>query len=297
MKSDFEIEGHTLKAYIGESEIVDNIPSHITAIGDEAFYGNKKIKKVIIPDSVMRIGAFAFCQCSNLKEIVIPDSVKVIGSFNGSGLEHITLPSNLGVIGEYMFYYCPNLKSIIIPNGVEEIGLAAFGKCTSLEEITIPGSVTKINDAVFLDCCNIKKVLFENWYNIEEMGEDIFRRCPTIPEIVPSNIMMKYHDNFYPPTAETSKPDESKKGCYIATCIYGSYDCPEVWTLRRFRDNILDKNLFGRLFIKTYYLISPKLVKYLGDYSLFKIVWRKSLDSLLQLLRKSGIEDTPYKDL
>lgn len=21
-------------------------------------------------------------------------------------------------------------------------------------------------------------------------------------------------------------------GCYVATCVYGSYDCPEVWTLR-----------------------------------------------------------------
>lgn len=23
-----------------------------------------------------------------------------------------------------------------------------------------------------------------------------------------------------------------KNGCYIATCVYGSYDCPQVWTLR-----------------------------------------------------------------
>lgn len=28
----------------------------------------------------------------------------------------------------------------------------------------------------------------------------------------------------------------TRKGCYVATCVYGSYDCPEVWTLRRFRD-------------------------------------------------------------
>ena len=42
----------------------------------------------------------------------------------------------------------------------------------------------------------------------------------------------------------------SSGGCYIATCAYGSYDCPEVWTLRRFRDNTLAKNIFGRAFIK-----------------------------------------------
>lgn len=28
-------------------------------------------------------------------------------------------------------------------------------------------------------------------------------------------------------------------GCYVATAVYGSYDCPQVWTLRRFRDNTL----------------------------------------------------------
>ena len=26
----------------------------------------------------------------------------------------------------------------------------------------------------------------------------------------------------------------SKGGCYIATAVYGSYDCPQVWTLQRF---------------------------------------------------------------
>ena len=27
-----------------------------------------------------------------------------------------------------------------------------------------------------------------------------------------------------------------RKGDYISTCVYGSYDCPEGWMLRRFRD-------------------------------------------------------------
>ena len=55
-----------------------------------------------------------------------------------------------------------------------------------------------------------------------------------------------------------------KKGCYIATCVYGSYDCPEVWALRRFRDETLENNRAGRLFISLYYAISPTLVKLFG---------------------------------
>lgn len=88
----------------------------------------------------------------------------------------------------------------------------------------------------------------------------------------------------------------SSGGCYIATCVYGSYDCPEVWTLRRFRDNTLASNIFGRAFIKTYYAISPTLVKWFGDTSWFKIFWKKHLDKMVSALKDKGVEDTPYKD-
>lgn len=37
----------------------------------------------------------------------------------------------------------------------------------------------------------------------------------------------------------------SGEGCYIATCVYGSYGAPEVLTLRRFRDEILKKAYVG----------------------------------------------------
>ncbi len=43
-----------------------------------------------------------------------------------------------------------------------------------------------------------------------------------------------------------------KQGCYVATAVYGSYDCPEVWTLRRYRDNTLAETWYGRVFIKLY---------------------------------------------
>ena len=56
----------------------------------------------------------------------------------------------------------------------------------------------------------------------------------------------------------------SGEGCYIATCVYGSYGAPEVLTLRRFRDEILKKHMLGRMFIRCYYAISPYLVKWFG---------------------------------
>ncbi len=88
----------------------------------------------------------------------------------------------------------------------------------------------------------------------------------------------------------------STGGCYVATAVYGSYDCPEVWTLRRYRDNTLAETWYGRAFIKTYYAISPTLVKWFGETEWFKNMWRGKLDSMVEKLQENGVESTPYED-
>ncbi len=85
-------------------------------------------------------------------------------------------------------------------------------------------------------------------------------------------------------------------GCYIATAVYGSYDCPQVWVLRRFRDFVLAPKWYGQLFIKAYYMISPVLVKWFGATKWFKKSWRKRLDPLILQLKEKGFADTPYDD-
>ena len=87
-----------------------------------------------------------------------------------------------------------------------------------------------------------------------------------------------------------------KSGCYIATAVYGSYDCPEVWTLRRYRDRHLQRSAFGRAFIKVYYALSPTLVKLFGNTAAFNKFWRNRLDRMVASLQENGYEDTPYKD-
>lgn len=98
----------------------------------------------------------------------------------------------------------------------------------------------------------------------------------------------------YEPSYEV--PAIDKGGCYVATAVYGSYDCPEVWTLRRFRDNTLAPTWYGMAFIKTYYATSPTLVKWFGNTAWFKNICRKPLDKFVHLLKNRGVNDTPYKD-
>ncbi len=85
-------------------------------------------------------------------------------------------------------------------------------------------------------------------------------------------------------------------GCYVATAVYGSYDCPEVWTLRRYRDFNLAETWYGRAFIRMYYAISPTLVKWFGHTEWFKRMWRGKLDRMVKNLHDKGYESTPYED-
>lgn len=95
----------------------------------------------------------------------------------------------------------------------------------------------------------------------------------------------------------TSKKKTKQGGCYVATCVYGSYDCPQVWTLRRYRDNTLSQTWYGRAFIRMYYAISPTLVKWFGKTKWFKKFWQNKLDKMVNKLQNNGFESTPYDDI
>ncbi len=97
-------------------------------------------------------------------------------------------------------------------------------------------------------------------------------------------------------TRKTHTYVQKEKGCYVATCVYGSYDCPEVWTLRRYRDNKLAKSVLGRAFIRCYYAVSPTVVKIFGKTKLFQNFWRARLDRMVQRLNAQGFSSERYQD-
>jgi len=92
------------------------------------------------------------------------------------------------------------------------------------------------------------------------------------------------------------KPPEKKSGCYVATCVYGSYDCPQVWTLRRYRDARLSTSWFGRLFIRIYYAASPKAVELFGGRKWFTGLCKPVIDRIVRRLQNNGISGDPYSD-
>lgn len=98
-------------------------------------------------------------------------------------------------------------------------------------------------------------------------------------------------------TPAQGSPAQGKKGgCYVATCVYGSYDCPEVWVLRRYRDTVLADTWYGRAFIRFYYWAGPKAVKWFGETAWFHRLFKKPIDSMVEKLKGRGFADTPYRD-
>ena len=93
----------------------------------------------------------------------------------------------------------------------------------------------------------------------------------------------------YSNSSSSYKPSYSNSssggGCYIATMAYGSYDHPQVMVLRWYRDNVLQKRWFGRLFIRIYYSMSPKAVKVLQGHERINAIIRRKLDNLVDRVK------------
>lgn len=99
-----------------------------------------------------------------------------------------------------------------------------------------------------------------------------------------------------PPRQSKAQNQPKSGGCYIATAVYGSYNCPEVWTLRRYRDSALLPTPSGRLFVRAYYTVSPALVKWFGKTRWFRQFWKRILDRTVDQLHERGVSGEPYDD-
>jgi len=81
------------------------------------------------------------------------------------------------------------------------------------------------------------------------------------------------------------KQIKNKRGCYIATAVYGSYTCDEVLALRRFRDDYLANHFWGRWLIGFYYIASPSIGEKIRYSPAMKRAISNILDNVIKRLR------------
>ena len=271
------------------------IPDSVQTIGVRSFDGCGSLTSVNIPDSVQTIGWGAFSGCSSLASVTTPTSVQEIGgcAFSGcSALTSVTIPTSVQKIGGSTFSGCSSLASVTIPTSVQEIGACAFSGCSSLTSVSIPSSVKRIDESAFEGCTALRKVKIDGNPEISSgtFGHTVFEK-PDIQIVEASEEWKKKNWGAF-----KNEQQSRNGGCYVATAVYGSYDCPEVWTLRRFRDNMLDRTWYGRAFIRAYYAVSPTLVRWFGTTGWFRSLFKAPLDRFVRKLRQRGVQDTPYQD-
>lgn len=76
---------------------------------------------------------------------------------------------------------------------------------------------------------------------------------------------------------------DEKGKCFIATAAF-QYQSPEVLALRNFRDRHLLNHPAGRLFVKTYYTLSPPIAQLLNKYTFLRSPTRKALRKIVAFL-------------
>ena len=82
--------------------------------------------------------------------------------------------------------------------------------------------------------------------------------------------------------------------CFIATAAFGTPLSREVQVLRAWRDKTLMQTVWGKAFVKTYYLFSPPAAKFIAARPLAMIAARSMLRPLIQSISKKQSFAKPF---
>ena len=150
-------------------------PFHLT---NSPFYGENRIKTIIIEQGVTKIGNYSFANCSELKSITICNSVSSIGNssfYNCSKLNEISIPEGVTSIGDSAFNNCTELSAVNIPDTVTRIGNHAFSNCNKLNTLSLGNSIKTISEYAFYNCSSLTDLLLPD--SVENINDCAFNSC------------------------------------------------------------------------------------------------------------------------
>ena len=197
---------------VGELALGDIvIPSNVTTIKDDAFYGSNitslDLSQATSLTTIEGDGAFgeggAFSYCQNLTgKLVIPSSVTSIGAyaFHKTKITSLDLSqaTSLTTIGDNAFGYV-NITSLDLSNArsLTTIGNNAFHNCSNLSKAILPISLKELGIGVFKFSNNLSSVNFESLINLKIISSDAFSSCSLTGDLViPSSVTTIGSDAF-----------------------------------------------------------------------------------------------------
>ena len=98
------------------------------------------------------------------------DSITITGIYENK--EKIIIPSqyqgkSVKKIDDYAFWNNDCIKSVELSDGIEEIGVSAFGYCTSLSNVVLPANTFIYHDA-FRNCPELTSIIIPREVKLEE---------------------------------------------------------------------------------------------------------------------------------
>jgi hypothetical protein len=175
----------------------------------------------------------------------------------------------------------PNVKTILTQEEIDECATnCSFAKHLYNHFLKDPASKSNLKPAndsagATLSYCIWKleakvKNFSGTWRTERSMCED-FRRFKGYPASY-------YEEVPEPPSPKISKSKETseqKKGCFIATAVYGSEFESEVVLFKEFRDSILQNYAPTRLLINLYYKVSPPIAGFISTSATRRFIVRE----------------------
>ena len=221
------IETTTNKLVLGCRSTI--IPSSVTSIGEEAFFGRFQLTRITIPNSVINIGEKAFGYCTDLNSIQVEEGNPIYDSRDNCNaiIETATNKLVLGCrstrihrirtaitsIGDGAFYGSFQLKGLFIPSTVTSIGEEAFFGCTQLTSISIPNSVTNIGENAFSGC-NLNSIEVEEGNPIYDSRDS----CNAIIETATNTLVVGCQSTVIP-NSVTNIGNRAFNGCINLTSL------------------------------------------------------------------------------
>ncbi len=114
----------------------------------------------------------------------------------------------------------------------------------------------------------------EELKNVDRIGKELIEELKKLDPQEYEKLKKQYLGGF------------SAEGCFIATAVYESSYSLEVNILKNFRDKVLNDFFIGRIFIRYYYAISPKIAIFILKHKRIKLIVKCLLDVLTKLLKR-----------
>ena len=143
------------------------IPSHVTSVGDYAFYYCTKLTSFIVSATEVTWGSNCFSYTDNIQHME---------------LDMKTIPNS--------FYARQALTELVLGTHVETIGNNAF-QSAGLESLTLGANVTSIGSSAFRDNASLQSVTFNSKLTV--IPDNCFQATGLTSVTIPNTITSQHH--------------------------------------------------------------------------------------------------------